>query len=73
MQPIIKELVRIGEDKNQTLSLNYVGLIPVLIKALQEQQEIIGNQDLEIKTLKAQLQSIDQRMKSLEVLNKTTQ
>jgi len=37
------------------------------------QVQIINGRDSEIKDLKAQLQSIDQRMKSLEVLNKTTQ
>ena len=35
--PLLKELVRTAQDKDQTLSVNYSGLIPVLIKALQEQ------------------------------------
>jgi len=73
VQSIIKELVHVGEDIDQTLSLNYTGLIPVLIKALQDQQDIIDNQDSELKDLKAQLRSFDHRLKSLETTAKNTQ
>lgn len=30
VQPVIKEIIDIGSDKGQTLSLRYSGLIPVL-------------------------------------------
>jgi hypothetical protein len=36
---VFPELVKAGEDKNETLSVNYQGLIPVLINAIKEQQE----------------------------------
>ena len=34
-------LVHKGNDENNILSLNYTGLIPVLTKAIQEQQKLI--------------------------------
>jgi hypothetical protein len=36
---VFPELVKSGMDKNETLSVNYQGLIPVLINAIKEQQE----------------------------------
>jgi hypothetical protein len=38
---VFPELVKSGMDKNETLSVNYQGLIPVLINAIKEQQEEI--------------------------------
>ena len=38
VQKVFPELV--NEDKNGMLSLNYQGLIPILIKALKEQNKI---------------------------------
>ena len=44
---VFPELVKAGGDKNETLSVNYQGLIPVLINAIKEQQ----NQIDELKSL----------------------
>ena len=44
---VFPELVKSGMDKNETLSVNYQGLIPVLINAIKEQQ----NQIDELKSL----------------------
>jgi hypothetical protein len=44
---VFPELVKAGDDKNETLSVNYQGLIPVLINAIKEQQ----NQIDELKSL----------------------
>ncbi len=41
MQPIVSEVVQVGDDERNTLGLNYSDIVPVLIKAIQEQQEII--------------------------------
>ena len=41
------ELVKKGGDEEGTLSVNYQGLIPVLINAIKEQQEQIMHQPLE--------------------------
>jgi len=71
VQPLIKEIVKAGIDKDQTLSISYIELIPVLIKAIQEQQDIIKNQDTKINGLTAeleQLKTLDQRVKQLEAL-----
>jgi hypothetical protein len=38
---VFPELVKSGKDKNETLSVNYQGLIPVLINAIKEQQNQI--------------------------------
>jgi hypothetical protein len=39
IEEVFPELVKSGMDKNETLSVNYQGLIPVLINAIKEQQE----------------------------------
>jgi hypothetical protein len=38
VQKLAPELVNVGTDASSTLSLNYIGLIPVTIKAMQEQE-----------------------------------
>ena len=47
IEEVFPELVKEGEDKDGTLSVNYQGLIPVLINAIKEQQ----NQIDELKSL----------------------
>lgn len=74
MQPIIKSIVSIGNDKENTLGVSYTELIPVLIKALQEQQDIISNQKNEINSLSAEinnLKNLENRIKEIESLIKT--
>ncbi|MEQ3796366.1 tail fiber domain-containing protein [Flavobacteriaceae bacterium MJ-SS4] len=77
VQPIIDELVLVEKDKDKTLSINYIGLIPILIKAIQEQQEIIENQNQKIGQLNTEiseknqaLNNIDNRVKQIEALLK---
>jgi hypothetical protein len=41
VQKVLPELVKEADDKEGTLSVNYQGLIPVLINAIKEQQEQI--------------------------------
>jgi hypothetical protein len=41
IEEVFPELVREAEDKDGTLSVNYQGLIPVLINAIKEQQDQI--------------------------------
>ena len=76
------ETVYEGDNRNITkqvemdrLGVYYSDLIPVLIKAIQEQQEIISNQDSKISTLTTelnQLKTLDDRVKQLESLLKTS-
>ena len=42
VQKAFPELVKTANDSNQTLSVNYQGLIPVLINAIKEQQKQIN-------------------------------
>ena len=66
VQPFINEVVNVGDDENQTLGIRYSELIPVLIKSIQEQQEIIDEQIEKNKELKIQLEDITQRLIELE-------
>lgn len=49
---IIPEIVNIGDDENKMLGLNYSELTAVLIKAIQEQQQMIESMQKEIRELK---------------------
>ena len=41
VRKILPELVEEGNDKDKMLSINYLGLLPVMIKAVQEQQVLL--------------------------------
>ena len=59
VEPVLPELVGRGQDEAGMLGLNYTGLVPVLIKAMQEQQETIG----EFRTTIGQQQAnLDQKI-----------
>ena len=60
IQKVFPELV--GTDDNQMLTVNYQGLVPVLINALKEQDNKISNQQVEINRLKEQ----EKRLERLE-------
>ena len=65
VQPVVKEVVHVGDDEDQTLGLYYSDLIPVLIKAVQEQQEIIDGERAGKAELSARL---DRATKELEAV-----
>ena len=44
VRAVMREAVSTGDDAAQTLGVRYVDLVPVLIHAVQEQQEIIESQ-----------------------------
>jgi len=78
LEDILPELVRTGGvventrgEKFNSKSVNYIELIPLLTKAIQEQQEIIANQKSEMLEMKAQIGSIQSEMKSLAPKSKT--
>ncbi len=61
VQKIVPEAVYGTEgdmDKNETLSLSYDQLVPVLTKAIQEQQEMIEKQNKAIELLKKQVENL---------------
>ncbi len=47
---VIPEVVNVPEDDNDLLGVNYAELIPVLINAIQEQQEVIESLQIELFT-----------------------
>lgn len=54
VQPIIPELVSRRHDADGTLHMNYLGLVPVLIKAIQEQQQQVETEQKQLEHLKQQ-------------------
>lgn len=66
VQPIINEVVDVGDDQNKTLGINYSSLIPVLIKSIQEQQTIIEEQKAKNTELENQLIQISKKLEELE-------
>lgn len=80
IQPILNEVVKThdwkeAEDgtvqkvKNERLGVYYADMIPVLIKAIQEQQqqiEQLENQKAEIKELRKELQSLKSEIQNLK-------
>ena len=51
LQQVLPELVVTGDDAQSTLGVNYSELTPVIIKAMQEQQDIIKDQQRQINKL----------------------
>jgi len=62
IEKVMPELVI--ETRNGYLGLNYTGVIPLLTKAMQEQQTEMEKQQKEIDELKAQLEMIMKMMQS---------
>jgi trimeric autotransporter adhesin len=66
VQPVLPELVARGTDEAGLLSLNYTGLIPVLVKAVQEQQAALSQKDAELADLRAENTTLSTRLAALE-------
>ena len=62
VQPVISEVVHVGDDPDQTLGLYYSDLVPVLVKAIQEQQE---SMQAENATLRSELDETRKMVESL--------
>ena len=56
-----KELKEEGEQLQSIKSVNYIGLTPILVKAVQEQQELIEQQQQLIKQLHQRLERLEQK------------
>ncbi len=56
----------LGWTKHHYASLNYIGFIPYLIKAIQEQQTLIETEKAETATLKTQVAGLLARLAALE-------
>ncbi|MBQ4820605.1 tail fiber domain-containing protein [Aquimarina sp. MMG016] len=61
-------------NKEGFKSVNYTGLIPVLVEAIKEQQKLIEKQETEISELKAEtsgMSSLEKRLQALEAVMKS--
>lgn len=58
LQKILPIVVKEGTDENKLLSVNYISIIPVLTKAIQEQQKQIADQQKQINDLKVLVEKL---------------
>ncbi len=65
---VIPEAVVKGKDEATTMGLNYSSLVPVLIKAVQEQQTTLERKDAEIKAVRAENDALNTRLAAIEQL-----
>ena len=66
VKALIPEVVETARDSMQTLMMNYSALIPVLVKAIQEQQKQIEDLKNENSSLKDNRESTEARLTALE-------
>ena len=71
IQKVLPMLVIEGSDKDKTLSVNYISLIPVLTKAIQEQQTQIEEKAKVTDELKKQLDRQQKEINELRELIKS--
>ncbi len=65
---VVPEAVVKGKDEATTMGLNYSSLVPVLIKAVQEQQTTLERKDAEIKAVRAENDALNTRLAAIEQL-----
>jgi len=58
LQKVMPILVQEGTDANKILTVNYISIIPVLTKAIQEQQKQIADQQKQINDLKVLVEKL---------------
>jgi hypothetical protein len=56
---VLPEVVVTGDDPDGILGMNYAEIVPVLVKAVQEQQEQIEDQEAQIQEMEARLQALE--------------
>jgi uncharacterized coiled-coil DUF342 family protein len=71
IQKVLPMLVVEGADNDKTLSVNYISLIPVLTKAIQEQQTQIEEKGKQTDELKKQLDRQQKEINELRELIKS--
>ena len=55
LEDIIPDIVNIPRDRKDLYSIDYISMIPLLTKSIQELSNIINNQQKEINKLKSKL------------------
>lgn len=66
VEEVLPELVTTANDAKQTKGLNYIGLLPVVIKAIQEQQAALEQKETMLRSLKAENAALQQRNNELD-------
>ena len=73
VETVLPELVTTDKDAEQTKGLSYIGLVPVTIKAIQEQQtqiedqrKVITEQQDQIRHQQEQNRKLEERLEALE-------
>lgn len=64
VEPIMPALVMRDADASKPLGLNYMGLLPVIVKAVQEQQAELESRDARIAELRAQVEQLEREKRS---------
>lgn len=70
LKHIVGEVVSTGKNEKDLLGVNYSGLIPVLVKAIQEQQDIIEDQDKKIRSQEERLDAVERELEEIRKLLK---
>jgi hypothetical protein len=60
VRDVLPEVVSVGEDKDDIMSIDYGELVPVLVRAVQEQQDEIEAQADQIAALEARLTALEE-------------
>ena len=66
IQKILPFVVTEGKDENKLLSVDYNSFIPVLTKAIQEQQKQIEDQNAKIAAQQKQIEELIKLMKEIK-------
>jgi hypothetical protein len=61
VQKVLPELVKVGNDKDKILSVNYNSLIPILTKGMQEQENKIREQEQLIQSLLKRIEKLEKK------------
>ncbi|MEM8901446.1 MAG: tail fiber domain-containing protein [Bacteroidota bacterium] len=65
---VIPEVVEIPENEEELMGLNYAELVPVLIKGMQEQQQLIDELMKEKEHTEAQVKALNSKLSRIEAL-----
>lgn len=64
VKDLLPELIDESNHENSMLAVNYIETIPILVKAIQEQNETISKQSDKIKTLENEISTIKESLKN---------
>jgi hypothetical protein len=68
VQEVLPEVVNEGNDEKKTLGLYYADLVPVLIKATQDQQGLIDKQNRKIEMLEREIEAMKKQQAQIAIL-----